>query len=389
MQENYLTPSKYMTAATDSEYTSVTFLSSDSANPVSYAKGMYALAAAYDESCFGRAYLSGNTADLSNSWKPQCSFSKNELKRMTDRLNALPESMRPTITVTNDDGTTTTRAVQNIAEEMEAVGFKSQQPNVKFKKQLLTVDTGTLQDREWKILGSSMNVDLWSRNGDTTELWATVLASDQNPTDEVDRYSDNALNWNYFLSDYGYKVYFHQTKSIFFWKIKKTIRQQYAQELSSSSDRLISSVSLGNKISNPEDYIVLSVSDLKTRNSKWGGNKFGSEYESQIAWRYGTVFNLKTGDIIENQLLYAIEIQNPSAVMHDILAFANVPSCVRLEYYAFGTLNITENGRGALFSSASMGYQPNWYSQQVKDSDSYAGSQNESIDIRRFNKSIE
>ncbi len=270
-------------------------------------------------------------------------------------------------------------------------GFlKAQQPNVKFKKQLLTVDTSTLLDREWKILGGGgVNPELWSHNGDTTELWATVLASDQNPTDEVDRYSDNALNWNYFLSDYGYKVYFHETKTIFFWKVKKTIRQQYAQELSSSSDRLISSVSLGNKISNPEDYIVLSVSDLKTRNSKWGGNKFGSEFESQIAWRYGTVFNLKTGDIIENQLLYAIEIQNPTAAMHSILTFANVPSCVRLEYYAFGTLNITQNGRGALFSSASMGYQPNWYSQQVEDSDSYSGSQNESIDIRRFNKDIE
>ncbi len=359
IQEKYLTTSKYMTAATDTDYTEVKFIATDAARQRSYSIDSYALSAAYDESCFAAAYVSCHMNLATSGWKPKCSFELDELRTMTTRLNALPASMRPTIT----DADGTTRPVETIVEEMEALGFKIQDPTAQFKKQLLTVETSVLQAREEKILGSGSRSSLWAQNGSTTEVWATVAAGDAKATDEVDRYSDQARNWNYFFTEFGYNV---------MYKDGKKIRQQYAQELSSSDDRLISSVGIGNKITDPQNYIVLSAKDAKGSVSTWGGSGFMNWSSTVYAGRYGTVFNVKTGEVIEDQLLYAVEGTVPFALKY------------RVEYYPFGELNVTDNGRASLMSDYGMWYQTNWYAKGISDSN-YAGSQNNSIDIRRNN----
>ncbi len=365
IQEKYLTNSKYMTAATDTAYTEVKFIATDASRQRTYSTSNYVLSAAYDESCFASAYVTGIDRTLGNSWKPTCSFELDELKTMTTRLQALPASMRPTIT----DSSGKARPVENIVEEMQALGFKVQNPTAKFTKKLLTVETSTLQAREEKIIGNS-KASLWAQNGSTTELWATVSASDTNATDEVDRYSDLARNWNYFFTEFGYNIRYQDGKKI---------RLQYARDLSSGGDRLISSVDLGNKISDPQNYIVLSVSDNKGNMSKWGGSGIDKDRPTMVAGRYGKVFNLQTGDVVENQLLYAVEIQV------SLLPFLkNAYSAVRVEYYPFGELKVTENGRGALMSDYTSWYQTNWYAKGISESN-YAGSQNNSIDIRRNN----
>ena len=370
IQEKYLTASKYMTAATDTNYTEAKFIATDAARQRTYSINSYVLGAAYDENCFATTYISGMVTDLNKgeSWQPKCSFELDELKTMTTRLNALPASMRPTIT----DANGTTRPVENIAEEMEAIGFKVQSPTAQFKKQLLTVETSVMQAREEKILGSGSRSSLWAQNGSTTEVWATVAAGDTKATDEVDRYSDQARNWNYFFTEFGYNINYQSGKKI---------RLQYACDLSSSSNRLISGVDLGNKISDPQNYIVLSADKSKAAVSTWGGSGYGSQLPTSVVARYGKVFNLKTGDVVDNQLLYAVEVQ--VSFLPAILT-GKLSNAVRVEYYPFGELNVTDSGRSPLMSDYKTWYQTNWYAKGINDSN-YAGSQNNSIDIRRNN----
>lgn len=359
IQEKYLTASKYMTAATDTDYTEVKFIATDASRQRTYSINSYALGAAYDESCFAAAYVSCRADQANNNWKPVCSFELDELRTMTARLNALPASMRPTIT--DSDGTT--RPVETIVEEMQALGFKVQNPAAQFTKKLLTVETSVMQAREEKILGSGSRSSLWAQNGSTTEVWATVGASDTNATDEVDRYSDEARNWNYFFTEFGFNV---------MYKDGKKIRQQYVQELSSSDDRLISNVGIGNKITDPQNYIVISVKDAKGSVSTWGGSGFASKSATVYAGRYGTVFNVKKGEVINDQLLYAVEGMAPFCFKY------------RVEYYPFGELNITSSGRSPLMSDYKTWYQTNWYAKGIGENN-YAGSQNNSIDIQRNN----
>ncbi len=368
IQEKYLTVSAYMKAATDTDYTEAKFIGTDATRQRTYSISSYALTAAYDESCFARAYATGLDKELKDTWKPACSFELDELQTMTTRLNALPASMRPTITDTNG----TTRPVENIAEEMEAVGFKTQETATQYKKQLLNLDTATMQAREEKIIGNS-KASLWAKNGSTTEVWATVRADDANPTDEVDRYSDQARNWNYFFTEFGYNITYQNGMRI---------RLQYSHDLSSSGDRLVSGVELGDKITDPENYIVISASDSKTAGSSWSGKGELNGLPSQLRGRYGKVFNIKTGAVIDNQLLYAVEIQLPFLFM---IMRGYLCNAVKCEYYPFGELSITENGRSSLLSDYKTWYQTNWYAKGIDDSD-YYGSQNNSIDIRRYNK---
>ena len=369
VQEKYLTTSSYIKAATDTDSSEVKFIATDSARQRTYSTSSYAFSAAYDESCFAWAYVTGIDTQIKNTWKPTNSFELDELRTMANRLNNLPSSMRPTIT----DSSGKTRPVESITDEMEALGFKMQQPNTQFKKQLLNINTSTMQAREEKIIGNG-RASLWANNGSTTEVWATVKAGDANPADEVDRYSDEARNWNYFFAEFEYNIKYLSGEKV---------RQQYAHELSSSSNRLISSVGIGNKISDPQDYIVLSVSDCKGGMSKWGGSGSRKDMPTSYAGRYGTVFNLKTGEVTENQLLYAVEVQVPFMPW-----LSSSYSAVRCEYYAFGQLNITENGRKSLMSDYAFWYQTNWYAQGINESN-YAGSQNNSIDIRRYNQATD
>ena len=372
VQEKYLTQSKYMTQATDTASTTVKFIATDSSRQRTYSTKGYALQAAYDATCFGLAYASGSISLANNSWKPSCSFSLDELRTMMSRLNSLPESMRPTIT----DSKGNTRAVQTIAEEMQAVGFKVQNPNVKFTKKLLTVETSVLKSREEKIYGSSSGLDArWSKNGSTTELWATVRADDANAKDEVDRYSDEAKNWNYVFTELGYNVDYVGGKKI---------RCQYGRELSTSGSRYISSVGIGDKISDPENYIVLEASDSKQAKAGSTAWKKGTVYKNLgtiASARFGKVFNIKTGEVVKDQLLYVIE--SPAICM--VGGFMRTSPVIACEYYAFGELTISDEGRKYMLSNDySTGYQTNWYTQGT-DSD----HQNESIDIRRYNQSTD
>ncbi len=356
VQEKYLTNSAYVVASTDTEVEQIKFLATDSSRSRSYKVGSYALTAAYDESCFAKAFISVHINDANNSWKPSNTFEIDELRTMVERLNALPAAMRPTIT--DSDGTT--RPVENIAEEMEAIGFKSQHPNTQFKKQLLNINTATMRTREEKIIGNK-NASLWEKNDVTTRVWATVLASDKNPTDEVDRYSDEARNWNYFFTDFEYNIYDFKGNR---W------REQFSLNLSSDGQRLISSVDIGNKIADPENYIVLSAEDSKAVVTKWDGDGYSKNWTALVAARYGKVFNLKTGETIDNQLLYAIEGEMP------------ISAKFRCEYYPFGQLLISDNGKDALMSSYKDWYQTNWYADAITDGSNYNGSQNNYLDIR-------
>ncbi len=370
VEEKYLENSAYMVASTDTDVTEVKFLATDSTRMRSYKVGSYALTAAYDGTCFADAYTSGLFLNITSDWKPSTTFEIDELRTMAARLNALPAAMRPTIT--DSDGTE--RPVENIVEEMEAVGFKSQQPNTQFSKQLLNIDTSTMRAREEKIIGNG-KASLWDKNGATTRVWATVLDGDKNPTDEVDRYSDTARNWNYFFTDFGYNILYQDGKKI---------RQQYSLNLSSDGERLISSVNIGNKITDPQNYIVTSVEDVKGVGSisAWGGNGCRKDQPSRIAVRYGTIFNLKTGEEVENQLLYAVQVQLPTALAflsHGAKAFSGQ---VRCEYYPFGQLQVSDNGRTALTSSYASWYQTNWYADAITGGTEYDGSQNNSLDIR-------
>ncbi len=375
VQAKYLRVSSYMSEATDTDTGKIKFLATDSTRSRSYDTGSYALTAAYDESCFARAYVTVKDQYVEDTWHPSCSFSMDELRTMVRRLNALPSSMR--MTITDSDGNT--RPVENIAEEMEAVGFNSQQPNTQFTKVLLNIDTNTMKQREERLIGS--RDALWAQNGRTTEVWATVLAGDMNATDEVDRFSDVAWNWNYFFTDFEYNIVYKKKS----WNLPRdlTVRQQYAQNLSSGTDRLISSAPIGNQITDPQNYITLSAAGLKCYVSEWdsGKGKYGDIFSSQVSLRYGSIFNLKTGDIVENQLLYAFESMDPPlGGVYSLVT--GMPSAVRCEYYPFGELNVSTNGKAALMADPGMWYQPNWYSKAITSSN-YAGSQNNSIDIRR------
>ena len=132
----------------------------------------------------------------------------------------------------------------------------------------------------------------------------------------------------------------------------------------------------------PENYIVISASDSKTAGSTWSGKGELNGLPSQLRGRYGKVFNIKTGAVIDNQLLYAVEIQLPFLFM---IMKGYLCNAVKCEYYPFGELSITENGRSSLLSDYKTWYQTNWYAKGIDDGD-YYGSQNNSIDIRRYNK---
>ena len=165
----------------------------------------------------------------------------------------------------------------------------------------------------------------------------------------------------------------------------KKIRLQYACDLSSNNKRLISGVDLGTKITDPQNYIVLSADKAKAAVSTWGGSGYGSQLPTTVAARYGKVFNMKTGDVVDNQLLYAVEVQ---VWFLPMITMGKLSNAVRCEYYPFGELSITESGRSPLMSNYKTWYQTNWYAQGINDGN-YSGSQNNSIDIRRYNQNTD
>ena len=370
VQEKYHTESAYIQATKDTESTELTFIATDSARQRTYSTSSYALTAAYDESCFALVYLSGKQEDSpDNSWKPENenSFAFDELQTMVKRLNNLPASMR--LTIADSDGTR--RPVENIIEEMEALGFKSVNPNAQYNKQLLQIDTATMKEREKQITGS-VNEDSWVQNGSTTKVWATVNANEENPTDEVDRYSDKAHNWNYFFTEYGYRLTTLKDE-----KDTLYLRTQYVSELSSSStNRPISSVKVGNQITDPESYAVITADDAKiVSKTTWGGNVdgFTKDIPTKVVARYGKVYNLAKDQIISNQLLYMYEV--PDVPIFIWLMLGDTPYA-KVEYYAFGTINLNVTSPKDLMSSYKTWYQQNWYSEA-------GGSQNAILDKKR------
>ena len=324
VQAKYYTKSSYITATQDSDSSQVKNLvidtRSSTAGQNTFSTDNYALSAAYDESCFGNLYLKtkedGSTND---SWKPTCSFTLDELQSMSARLEALPKNMRPTIT--DSDGTT--RPVENIVEEMQAVGFKTVNPNAQYEKKFLNIDTETMKAREKKILGS-INEYYWSKNGTTTKVYATINKGDTAATDEVDRYSSAAQNWNYLFTDYSFSLdYMYYQYKDSFGRRDMPYRSQYVRELSSNDgNRVISTVGIGDRISDPESYIVLEANDRKTVN------------DGDVTVRYGKVYNYKTNKVVSNQLLYMYDTD-----MIKVL-FVIGPQIALVEYYAFGELNL-------------------------------------------------
>ncbi len=370
VKEKYYTESAYIQATKDTDSTKVTFLATDSARQRTYSTSSYALTAAYDESCFALVYLSGKQeSSTNNSWKPENenSFALDELQTMVERLNSLPASMRLTITDSNG----TTRPVENIVEEMEALGFKSTNPNARYNKQLLQIDTATMKEREKQITGS-VNENSWAQNGSTTKVWATVNATDENPSDEVDRYSAAAHNWNYFFTEYGFKLTPYATE-----KGTPYLRTQYVSELSSSNaSRPISSVNIGSRIPDPESYTVLKADDAKVvSKTTWGGNgdSFTKSITTKVVARYGKVYNFAKGQVVSDQLLYMYEI--PDVPVFIWLMLGDAPYA-KVEYYAFGTINLNMTSPKDLMSSYKTWYQQNWYSEA-------GGEQNTILDMKQ------
>jgi hypothetical protein len=348
VQAKYYTKSSYIAATQDSDSSEVKNLvidtRSSTAGQNTFSTDNYALSAAYDESCFGNLYLkTKEDSSTNNSWKPTCSFTLDELQSMTARLEALPKNMRPTIT--DSDGTT--RPVENIVEEMQAIGFKTVNPNAQYEKKFLNIDTATMKAREQKILGS-INEYYWSKNGATTKVYATINKGDTAATDEVDRYSSAAQNWNYLFTDFSFSLdYMYYQYKDSFGRRDMPYRSQYVRELSSNDgNRVISTVDIGNKISDPESYIVLEANDKKTVNN------------GDVTVRYGKVYNYKTNKVVSNQLLYMYDTD-----MIKVL-FVIGPQIALVEYYAFGELNLNVSDPSIVKDHKSW-YRQLWISETI------------------------
>lgn len=244
-------------------------------NGKSYKKGTYARVEAYDSGCFFNAYREHDAKTMRTSWNPGNEFSAYDVSKMAKRLLNMSESKRPKI---GDN------AVGSILEEMEAMGFKNM-------------------------------INGYAHQGDGQE------------TDAGDR---NKLCWASKLGSLG-------LSGCVSLGTKRWNTKDYYEEIGNPKASLLvkenCDYKLGKRLENSSDWIVTDARGTLAD----GGNScdlrvklsFGRSRENCYA-RYGTVVNVRSGEIRTNQLLYVLYTERTLSYIDRSY----------LDYYAFGELRL-------------------------------------------------
>ncbi len=299
----------------------------------------YGKVAAYDKSCFANSYwVDVGVASSSDSiinraaystWSANSSFTAWQIKQMVKRLKALPDALRPVYETTDDQGNAVSRAVENVDEELQALGFKS-------------INTSPEKNYKLKVAGMDRTTEYkYTYTDAIKKYWGVVdVGTDENPTpldQEVvlNANADENQNWPFVMTDIGGK---YTTADKY-----GPIRLNYWTELGGSSESLLG-INSNDRIKHSNDWVI-----TKSGNVVDGArNSFGKWHSKS---RYGTVVNYKDGTIKENQLLYTVDAEYyPNLVRwyEDGNWFQNLFNRIasetwitRVEFYAFGVFDLT------------------------------------------------
>ncbi len=315
----------------------------------------YARTAAYDKTCFALSYTHEIYDDLfssansimkyakNSSWSPSSSFEAWQIKQMVKRLNALPAALRPVITTTDSDGKEVTRAVKNIDEELQTLGWK-------------TINTSPEKNYQLKYVGQDSStparhsiLDISNDNTSMSYKLYTVVdkGTSSNPTatsDEkaLDRKADENQTWPFIMTDIGYNLVYSVAKHGSFSSYEGCIRTSLWTELG-SSQRLLGT-NIGTRITDSNKWVVTSCDSV----TQMSGREKDCNYHN--ATRYGTVVNYETGDIRQNQFLYTFDTEFYAHLYkwYDTGNWLTQLWCSmmdytwinRAEFYAFGVYNL-------------------------------------------------
>ncbi|WP_322153337.1 hypothetical protein [Paratractidigestivibacter sp.] len=245
-------------------------------NGQTYDKGTYAKVSAYKQACFEQAYADGKPDDadkVATSWSVDSTFSSSQLREMIKRFNAMKAAgLAPTLEGTD-------RKADDVVEEMEAVGFK----NVK-----------TTGDEE----GTT-----WAARLAKHEGWVDRLPSWTTTSDEGGSPYASLANKSIELGD-----------------------PSQNNEIEEESEFRV-----GARITDSENWVVTNV---KRPRVDGGSGWWGSHYKTYAC--YGEVVNVKTGEKIDDQLLYVLRNYNSESAF----GWCNWHYTSTLEYYAFGALRL-------------------------------------------------
>ena len=245
-------------------------------NGQTYDKGTYAKVSAYKQACFEQAYADGRPDDadkVTTSWSVDSTFSSSQLCEMIKRFNAMKAAgLAPTLEGTD-------QKADDVVEEMEAMGFK----NVK-----------TTGDEE----------------GTT---WAARLAKHEG-------WENRAGSWTTSDGNKGAKYASLTNKFI-----------ELGDPSQNNEIKEESEFHVGARITDSENWVITNV---KRPRVDGGSAWFGSHYKTYAC--YGEVVNVKTGEKIDDQLLYVLCNYNEEPAF----MWCNWNYTSTLEYYAFGALRL-------------------------------------------------
>ena len=325
----------------DPVYFSKTY-TDDSGNTQSY----YAKVSAYDKTCFGDSYVATTAGTTSSdnimercensSWSANSSFKPWQIQQMVKRLDALPDALRPAITTTNSSGKEVRKSVENIDEELQALGFKSinSSPSTNYKTKLVGIDKNNASNYTLE--------EALKRRG----VVDAGTAENPTPTEKevaLDRNADENQNWSFVLSYAGFN---YTGTNVNNGVPHGIIRKNYWVELGGSSERLLGT-DIGERIQNSGDWVITQSGGVQTG----ARNKF-AHWHSKC--RYGTVVNYKTGAVKENQLLYNFDTEFYESLTRWYHAdggwtwltriWNRISLCQwinRVEFYGFGVFDLT------------------------------------------------
>ncbi len=340
-------------STTVSPVTFSTTYDDDQGNTQSY----YAKTAAYNKSCFAESYMkkvipassSDDIIDLAknSSWSANSSFKAWQITQMVKRLNALPDALRPAITTTDSSGKEVRKAVENIDEELQALGFKSVNtaPSTNYKAKLVGIDkTNSSNYKLSEALYKYGVVDAGTADNPTSTDQEVALDKD----------ADENQNWSFVLTYAGYNEI--STESTGGYKYG-AIKQGYWVELGSSADRLLS-VGIGDRIENSGDWVITQSGSVV----KGPRDRFWNWHSKA---RYGTVVNYKTGAVKENQLLYNFDTEYYESLVRWYQygnwfkrlwnRIADGEWINRVEFYGFGVFDLTAKS-GKIETGSGTGY---------------------------------
>ena len=334
----------------------------------------YAKTAAYDKTCFAESYIKGDSdgssgiIDLAgnSTWSANSSFKAWQITQMVKRLKALPTSLRPTITDTDENGNEVQRAVENVDEELQALGFKSINTSPEKNYMLKVAGMDRTTKGKYTFLQAYRNYGMVDK-GTTDNPTATA--------DEVllDDSADENQTWPYILTNIGFDSTLLANGN------NGLMRSSYWVELGGSSDRMLGG-DIGDRIQHSNDWVITESADVVK-----GARDCNSNWHSKS--RYGTVVNYKDGTVKENQFLYTVDAEYYNSLTQWYKAtnwFTNWCrrlTChhwvTRVEFYAFGVFNLTtksatiETGAGTGSTDGNL-YRRREYIQEAYDNGSLA-----------------